>query len=329
MKLFFRYLYFRRRIIIASAVFIAVFAVSFWLFRLPVKAVAYPALLCAIIAAGLIAADFRKAAKNHRIYELAAQNSDDPGLDIPEPRSLEAEDMGELVTALRSDMKELRDLSEAKHRDTVDYYTVWVHQIKTPIASMRLSLQNEDTPLSHKLYAELMRIESYVEMVLAYLRLDSVSSDYVFKEYPLDGIIKQAVKRFASEFILKKISLEYGGTDISAVTDEKWLRFVIEQLLSNSLKYTREGSVKIYFKEPRTLCIEDTGIGIAPEDLPRVFEKGYTGCNGRLDSRSSGLGLYLCKRICRNLGADISIASEIGKGTAVSLKLEQYELDAE
>ena len=329
MKLFKRYLYYRRGILIASAIFAAVFTASFLLYRLPVGAVAYPTLLCVLIAVGFVAADFRRTAKNHRIYELTVKNADDPTVKLPEPRSVEAEDLEELVGALREEMRELSDLSKSRYRDTVDYYTVWAHQIKTPIASMRLSLQNEDTPSSRKLYAELMRIESYVEMVLAYLRLDSVSSDYVFKEHPLDAIIKQAVKKFASEFILRKITLEYDGTNASAVTDEKWLQFVIEQILSNSLKYTRAGSVKIYIKEPKTLCIEDTGIGIAPEDLPRVFEKGYTGCNGRLDKHASGLGLYLCKRICRNLGADISIASEIGKGTTVSVKLEQYDLTAE
>ncbi len=329
MKLLKRYLYYRRRIIAASVIFAAVFAASFRLYRLPIGAVGYPALLCALAAAVLIALDLRRAAKDHKIYDLAVKNAEDTSVSLPEPRSLEAEDLNELAAALRGEMKELRDLSDSKYRDTVDYYTVWVHQIKTPIASMRLSLENEDTPLSRKLYAELMRIESYVEMVLAYLRLDSVSSDYVFKEYRLDGIIKQAVKKFASEFIGKKIALEYSGTEKTAVTDEKWLQFVIEQILSNSLKYTREGSVKIYMSEPDTLCIEDTGIGIAPEDLPRVFEKGYTGCNGRLDKRASGLGLYLCRQICKNLGIDISIASEIGKGTAVSLTLEQYDLTAE
>ena len=113
------------------------------------------------------------------------------------------------------------------------------------------------------------------------------------------------------------------------MTDEKWLSFVIEQILSNALKYTREGSVTIYVREPKTLCIEDTGIGIAKSDLPRVFEKGYTGYNGRTDKRASGLGLYLCRRICDSLGAKINISSEVRRGTLVSVDLEQYELGRE
>lgn len=133
-----------------------------------------------------------------------------------------------------------------RYNDMVDYYTVWAHQIKTPISSMRLTLQSDDSELSRKLSGELFRIEQYVEMVLAFLRLGSDSTDYVFKEYDLDSIIKSCVKKFSSEFIGRKIRLEYKPVGIKIVTDEKWLSFVIEQLLSNALKYTENGSVKIY-----------------------------------------------------------------------------------
>ena len=191
---------------------------------------------------------------------------------------------------------------------------------------MRLALQNEDTPLSRKLTSDLFQIEQYVEMVLAFMRLGSDSSDYVFREHSIDSIVKQSVTKFASEFIDRKLRLEYEPIDKLVVTDEKWLSFVIEQLLSNALKYTRTGSVKIYMQEPMTLCIEDTGIGIAPDDLPRIFEKGYTGYNGRKDKKASGIGLYLCKRICGNLEIGISVTSELDKGTVVHIDLKQYDL---
>ena len=160
-------------------------------------------------------------------------------------------------------------------------------------------------------------------MVLAFLRLDSPSSDYVFKVCSLDDILKKSVRKFASDFINKKLCLEYEPVGCSVVTDEKWLAFVLEQLLSNSLKYTSDGYVRIFTEREGVLCIEDTGIGIAPEDLPRVFEKGYTGFNGRKDNSSSGIGLYLCKRICDNLGVDISISSKVGDGTLVRLDFGQ------
>ena len=123
--------------------------------------------------------------------------------------------------------------------------------------------------------------------------------------------------------------LEYEPTELQIVTDEKWLSFVIEQILSNALKYTKSGSVKIYLERPKILCIEDTGIGIAPEDLPRIFENGYTGYNGRSDKKASGIGLYLCRRVCDNLGVGISAESELDKGTVIRLDLEQYEMKKE
>lgn len=223
-------------------------------------------------------------------------------------------------------------ISRSAHRrwsDTLDYYTVWVHQIKTPIASMRLTLEGSDSPESRRLSAELGRIERYVEMALVYLRLDSESSDYVIREFELDPFIRRSVKKFAGEFISKRLSLELEPSGASVVSDEKWLAFVVEQVLSNSLKYTREGSVRIYLAEPKTLCIRDTGIGIAPEDLPRIFDKGYTGLNGRADLRASGLGLYLCRRVCRKLGHEISAVSAPGKGTEIRIDLSSYDLDPE
>ena len=164
-------------------------------------------------------------------------------------------------------------------------------------------------------------------MALAYLRLDSESSDYVIREFELDPLIRRSVKKFAGDFITKRLSLELTPTETRVISDEKWLAFVIEQILSNSLKYTREGSVRIYMAEPRTLCIRDTGIGIAPEDLPRVFEKGYTGRNGRDDMRASGLGLYLCRRVCSNLGHGISAVSAPDEGTEIRIDLSSYDLE--
>ena len=188
---------------------------------------------------------------------------------------------------------------------------------------MRLNLQNEDSPLSRKLSADLFRVEQYVEMVMMYLRLDSDTSDYVIKEYELDDIVRQAVKKFAGEFISRKLSLVYKPLDTVVVTDEKWLSFVIEQVLSNSLKYTLSGEITVSLKGDRILCISDTGMGIAPEDIPRIFEKGYTGRNGRSDKKASGLGLYLCRRICGRLGHLITIESEPDRGTAVYIDLNR------
>lgn len=328
MKLFFKYIRYNLRFIILFLIFIAVFAVVFVLYGLPIQAVAYPAVLCVPIGVFFAVVDFRSVKKKHdklcEIQKLTSSMIDT----LPEIKSIEETDYQELIKKLTQEISESEYKSSIKYQDMVDYYTVWVHQIKTPIASMRLSLQSEDSPLSRRLSSELFRIEQYVEMVLAFLRLDSTTTDYVFREHDLDRIVRKSIKRFSTEFIERKIRLEYEPMSQTVITDEKWFSFVIEQLLSNALKYTREGSIKIYAKDKK-LFIEDTGIGIAPEDLPRIFEKGYTGCNGRLDSKSSGLGLYLCKRVCDNLEIDITADSKIDAGTRITLDLEQYKIKTE
>lgn len=329
MKLFKAYIKKRRKAALVFLLFCIVFLASFALYRLPVGAVLYPALLCLLFGSVFILFDFSKAKTKHaRLAEIKKLTAAMITA-MPEIESIDDGDYQEIIKALQAEVLKLENSTAYRYRETVEYYTVWVHQIKTPIASMRLTLQNEDTPLSRKLSSDLLRIEQYAEMVLAFLRLDSASSDYVFREHDIDAIVKQAVAKFATEFIDRKIRFIYKPIGQTVVTDEKWLSFVIEQLLSNALKYTREGSIRICLRAPKTLCIEDTGIGIAPEDLPRIFEKGYTGYNGRMDRSASGIGLYLCKRICRNLGASLRVASEPSKGTAVMIDLDQYKLKKE
>lgn len=329
MRLFFSYLRQRRRGMLAFLLFCAVFICSFLLYRLPARAVLYPALFCALLGLMFLLRDFSRALKKHRMLVRLQGTSAETGCPLPEAQGLDDEDYQAVIRALREEAGKNSALAAERYQELVEYYTVWVHQIKTPITSMRLSLEKEDTALSRRLSSDLLQIEQYVGMVLVYLRLGGGSHDYVFKEYALDGIVEQSIAKFAGEFILRRIRLQYAPSGETVVTDEKWLAFVIEQLLSNALKYTRAGEIRIALREPKTLCIEDTGIGIAPGDLPRVFEKGYTGYNGRADKRASGIGLYLCRRICTELGIDIRITSEPGKGTAVLLDLTQYSLKNE
>ena len=317
-----------RKVVIALAVYTVVFALIFWLYRLPLGAVGYAALVCLFLLLVWLAVDYRRFAVRLRLLRRLEQEITLSTEQLPEPDgALEAQYQA-LVRALDADRRAQMTRSQRSYQDLVEYYTVWAHQIKTPIAAMRLILQKEDVPEARRLASELSRIEQYVEMVLVFVRLGSDYSDYIFARQDIDEIIRSSVKKFASEFIDRRIRLEYDSVDIQAVTDEKWFAFVVEQLLSNALKYTREGSIKIY-SEGKVLYIKDTGIGIAPEDLPRVFDKGYTGCNGRTDRRASGLGLYLCRRICQNLGIDISISSTVGEGTTVRLDLGQYKLGKE
>lgn len=329
MKLFFQYLSQRKKEFLLLLGCSAVFATAFLLYHLPLQAVIYPVLLCIILEGSFIGIDFYHVRRKHlqlcNMQELTAAMI----ASLPHSEGVIETDYQALVQILQNENKTLVSNTDARYQNMVEYYTLWVHQVKTPIAAMRLNLQNQDTDLSRKLSADLSRIEQYVEMVLTFLRLDSNTTDYVLKEQALDPIIKQAVKKFASEFISRKIALQYEPVCQTVITDSKWLTFVVEQLLSNALKYTREGSIHIYMREPKTLCIQDTGIGIAPENLPRIFEKGYTGYNGRNDTKASGIGLYLCKRICSNLNINIEVSSLPGIGTTIMLHLEQYPLKKE
>lgn len=296
--------------------------VCFALYGLPAEAVLYPSFLYLIILVIVTIVDFAKYRRKMLHLEQL--------MTLPEGFLKELEDYNgvldeaykRIIEALEKETRTIAAKADGNYSEMVDYYTLWVHQIKTPIASMKLTLQNEDSATARKLSKDLTEIEQYVEMVLCYLRLDSDSTDYVFKEYVLDDVVNGALRKQATQFIGKGLSLQYEPPEISVLTDDKWLSFVVEQVLSNALKYTNTGYVKIFVEEREqllTLTIEDSGIGIAPEDVPRIFDRGYTGFNGRSDKKASGLGLYLCRRICDNLGLKLWAESEVGKGTMVHI----------
>lgn len=213
--------------------------------------------------------------------------------------------------------------------DMNEYYTMWVHQIKTPIAAMKLLLQERSAEIDVSYEkAQLFNIERYAEMALQYIRLGSESTDFVIKKVNLHKIVKEAVHKYARMFIQKKIKLDFKDFNVVVISDEKWLEFVVEQILSNAVKYTNKGCVSIYMESRNcdststietALVIEDTGIGINSADLPRICEKGYTGYNGHDDKLSTGIGLYLCSEILKKLSHRIKIESEEGKGTKAQI----------
>ena len=323
------YLRRRRGVIGLFCCFGGIFLVVFRLYGIPMEAVIYPLGLCAGVGLVVMAVDFSGFARRHRMLRTLAEQTEGIEERLPEAIDALEEDYRQIVCAVSRERLRREEEWDKKYRDMVDYYTLWAHQIKTPIASMGLQLQSQDTPLTRQLSVELARIGQYVEMVLVFLRLDSQSTDYVFREYALDEILRRSLRSFAGEFISRRLKLCYTPTELKVVTDEKWLSFVVEQVLSNALKYTPEGSVSIYAEEPATLCIRDTGIGIAPEDLPRIFERSYTGYQGRADHRASGIGLYLCKQICDRLGHTIRAESRVGEGTVIRIGLEQTRVEVE
>ena len=202
--------------------------------------------------------------------------------------------------------------------DIKDFYGLWIHEIKTPIAENKLILA-DDLP-DHKLLIENnKKIEDYLNILLGFVRFNSKTNDYVFKEVNIDVLVKNIIREKSYDFISKKISLDFGNLNFRTVSDDKWVSFIISQIINNSLKYSSVGgSIKIYI-ENKGLVIEDNGIGIKATDLPRVFEMGYTGENGRKVGSSTGLGLYLVKSIGKDLNLSIKIESEEGKFTKIMI----------
>ena len=326
MKEVWTYLRERRKAVGVFALCSLIFLGTFFLYRLPLKAVLYPIGLNMVLGGVCLGLDVQRARDKHRRLEQLAQLSGVVMGEFPMPKSQDDRDYQRIITHLRQEQREREQEMQRRYGDMVDYYTVWAHQIKTPIASMRLTLQSQDSPLARQQLEELQRIEQYVEMVLAFLRLDSDSTDYLFREYELDDMVRGAVRKFSTQFIRRRMTLHYQPLRIRVLTDEKWLSFVVEQVLSNALKYTPDGGeVWVELEGPATLCIRDNGMGIAPEDLPRIFQKGYTGYHGRRDKKASGLGLYLCRRICTNLGHSITAQSTPGEGTTIRIGLEREQ----
>lgn len=302
----------------------------FYLYNLNVEPFVYSLLLGAVgfaIYYGITYVKEHKAAtqREHMYQAILASTNGIISLNQEDGLSLEDADYYEMLAVLEQRVAELETRFDINQTDMNDYYTTWVHQIKTPIAVMRMLL-TEDSDEHRALLSELFRIEQYVDMALVYIRLDATGNDLVVREYDLDDLVRQSIRKFASQFIGRKLSMSFQETNQKIVTDQKWFSTILEQILSNAVKYTPNGGISIYFTEDSKLCIKDTGIGISKEDLPRVFEKGYTGINGRGGEKSSGLGLYLCAKAADKLHIPLSVESEPGVGTTFMLKLNQEQL---
>lgn len=246
--------------------------------------------------------------------------------DVLEAGSASEQVLQERVLELEEELKEVVSRQQQKQDDFQDYYTLWAHQMKIPIAASQLLLGELGAGEPKRaLERELFKIEQYTGLVLNYLRLESFHEDLQVEQVAVEELVKQTVKKFSLFFIENKISLELGNLDCLLATDRRWLGLLLEQLISNAVKYTPSGRIAIFLEED-DLIVQDTGIGIASSDLERVFDRGFSGYNGRRTQQSSGLGLYLSKRIATELGYGLTLASQVGKGTQVRIRLKQEEL---
>ncbi len=323
MKTFLAYISGYRRMVILAAAYLLIFATVLYAAEVPAETVLYAGALCLAFTAVYALVGFYRYYKSFSALKRTLSELPETLESLPTPQNESERLYTQMLQKTYAEYERAALEHRRREADMRNYYTMWVHQIKTPISALRLLIQSGAR--SAELQNEIFRIEQYVEMALNYQRLFCGSSDLVITRRSLDSAVRTSIRKYSKQFIMKRLKLEYEPGDITVLTDEKWLCFVIEQVLSNSLKYTSAGEIKIC-TVGRTLMISDTGIGIAAEDLPRIFDCGYTGYNGREEKRSSGIGLYLCSEVCRRLGHGISITSEVGKGTCVSITFNEADI---
>ena len=348
MKLFLDYISKIKFYIILQLFPVMLAEIIFFLYQLPIEPMVYATVFWLITGICACLNGFYRYRKKVEQLELIAAAPDINLSQMDSPVGQDERFQQEIMQQLNQMRIDVENASQKSSEDMTDYYTMWAHQIKTPIFALRLLLQ-ESTEENKEKLSELFKIEQYVEMVLGYLRTEDMSSDLKLSRCSLDRIIRDQIHKYAGIFVSKKLTLTYESISQDVLTDEKWLGFVIGQILSNALKYTRTGGIRIYLEkklsldtddvsisirndgcnkvENLTLIIEDTGIGIRAEDIPRIFEKGYTGVNGRDDNRATGIGLYLSNKIMRKLGHRLYITSMEGKGTKVFLEFSVEDLN--
>ena len=326
----------------------AVMAATMLLNEIPLKEIGYGLLLLTFLTMVVIIVCFGR----HRAgFQKLEQMKEDIAVAqeyMKTPEYMYEEQYQDCIRAIAQEKNRIQNEMMHRQQDMTEYYSMWVHQIKTPISALKLLMdedmntyldaESEDDAGIRNIrqkQQELFQIEQYVDMALQYTRLGAETNDFVIQKVFLDEVIKSSIHKYARQFIQKKLKLNYEPTDIMAVTDKKWLGLCIDQLLSNAVKYTKTGSITIRTlriagddmqKNSVGIIIEDTGIGISAEDLPRICEKGYTGYNGHADSYSTGIGLYLCREILDRLGHKLLITSEQGKGTRVEIVIKEPEV---
>lgn len=318
-KFFFlkHHLYSRRFILLLLLIVFSIMGMFAFIFEDGRSLLEYQLLLAFLLASFFLGMDLASAYKEYRNQLFYASGRPQTALEVL---------FSEKLALLEMDKKNRAIEEREKLNDLMDYYTLWAHQIKTPIAASSLLVgEIEDKKVKNQLEQELFKIESYVNIVLQYLRLESFHEDLVLKKENVEDLVKEIVKKYAIFFIQKGLSLNLHDLDRTIITDKKWFVVILEQVLSNSLKYTSQGGIEIYFQED-TLYIKDSGLGIQDADLLRVFERGFSGYNGRLTQQSSGLGLYLSKKIADELGHQISIASQVGHGTTVMISFSEKKM---
>lgn len=322
MKVLHSYLKKNLKIYLLFCSFIIIFFTMFYLYDIPREVLYYSGLLCFTLAVIVSVIDFNNYKKSFNALHFLKDNLINDLDKLPISLDIRVQYYQKIIIRLFNELEKTIEENREKQTQLIDYYSMWVHQIKTPIAAIHFILDNGEHD-NYMLEQELFKIECYVEMVLTYIRLGSENTDYVFEKVELSEIAREILKKYASLFINKKLTLNFVPQETFVITDKKWFSFALEQIISNAIKYTPRGSIVKIVLEENKITITDNGIGIKEEDLPRIFEQGFTGFNGRYEKKSSGIGLYLCKKILDNLEHTIKITSKTGIGTTVEIEFPQ------
>ena len=319
-------------VIVSGVVCVLVLLLVCWIYSISLMPVVL--LLATLLLLGGVfgALGCRKYAKKHQDLDKAKEfpqamasafgESEESLGSVEEKVDLIEQDYRDLLVKLSDELSRVKEENASSYNAMLDYYTMWVHQIKTPISALSLIIQNmEDQETASRLRSQLIHVENYADMALNYLRLGSESNDLQFTKVNVDDVVRAEIRRAMTMFTTKGLSVDFTPSNLEVTTDKKWLGFIIGQLISNAIKYQKTGSIHFYGdKDATAFTIEDEGIGIAKEDLPRIFEKGYTGYNGHNEKKSTGLGLYLVKKAADLISAQVLFDSEVGKGTKVTIR---------
>ncbi|MDR0614763.1 MAG: sensor histidine kinase [Lactobacillales bacterium] len=291
---------------------------TFFLHDIPLEVYQDQLLFTLLCFVGIIVLTSLKNWQKHRLVQkLLRQKVSNPSVNLFASSMIE-EDYLQMLMAMEKQTKQVKLVVKEQQNELMDFYTLWSHQIKTPLAALDLLIQYKNSPMKKEMTEEIFKIQQYLEMMLQVLRLSITEVDFVFKKVTFSELVKPVVKEYMNFFIQKKIELSLSDLDEEIITDKKWFRFILEQVLFNAIKYTKNGRIAIT-SDKKILHIIDTGQGILPEDLPKIFDKGYTGLNGRRHQKASGLGLYISKKVADKLGLDLSLTSKIDIGTNVAI----------
>lgn len=291
------------------------------LYNVEKEKIIYPLVIVSLIYCFYFIFNFIKFYKKYIILDTLINQKENTYTEITKNNHILENKYITIINKLQKENKKIIDTNRNKNKEIEDYYLMWTHQIKTPISAIYFLIENLEDDSKLKLEAEVFKIEEYINNNLAYFKLDSSNNDFLIETINLKDLLKGIIKKYANLFFLKKLKLEFNVTDKTIVSDKKYLSLILEQVINNAIKYTKnEGVIKIY-NENNTIIIEDNGIGIKKEDIPRIFDKGFTGYNGRLNKKSTGIGLYLSKIAADKLNHSIKIESNQNTGTTVKIKI--------